>query len=222
MPLAINPADLTVPVGTTFRAVITGGTPPYRAVVLDNCTTAPKIVQGNILQVTTALACTGPAVTVVDVNNQTVTVNFTVTAGTVGLQIAPSLLTIPDSSNTPDLLLSVYGANGPLQVFTTNTAILAPQAAVANGDGTYSITLAGGNTCSAPIQAAIAGVDNTVPPNGTFTDTVIVPVSQPTADIEPKPAAGGDRVVTITVIDSTGRQGKSDVTIKDANGKPGC
>ena len=220
--LAVNPSTTTMPVGATLRAVITGGTPPYRTVVLDNCSTNAKIVQGNILEATGSLACTGSAITVVDANNQSASLTLTITAGTVGLQVAPSAFTIPESTTTPNLSLLVYGANGPLQVFTTNTAVLAPQTPVKNSDGTYTVALTGGNTCSAPIQVAIAGVDNTVPPNGTFTDTVIVPVTQPTADIAPVPAAGGDRSVTITVLDSTGRQGTSVLTVKDTNGKPGC
>lgn len=207
VPLAINPATLTAPIGTTFRSVITGGTPPYRTVVLDNCATNVQIVQGNILQATTALACTGAAITVVDANNQTVSMTFTVSAGLVGLQLAPSALTVPENTNTPDLSLLVYGANsGTLQVFSTNTTVLAPKTPVSNSDGTYTITLAGGNTCSATVVAAIAAVVNG---SGVITTPAV-------------PAAGGDRTITITVIDSTGRIGTSVLTIKDTNGVAGC
>jgi hypothetical protein len=206
VPLAVNPATLTAPIGVTFRSVITGGTPPYRTVVLDNCSTNAQIIQGNILQATTALPCTGAAITVVDANNQTTAVTFTVTAGTVGLQVAPGTLTIPESTNTPDLQLLVYGANGPLKVFSTNTTMLAPQTPVSNTDGTYTISLTGGNTCSATVVAAIPAVVNG---SGVITTPAV-------------PAAGGDRTITITVIDSTGRQGTSTLTIKDTNGVAGC
>jgi len=205
VPLAINPSSLTAPIGATFRSIITGGTPPYRTVVLDNCTTSAQIVQGNILQATTALACTGAAITVYDANNQTVSMTFTVSAGLVGLQLAPSSLMIPENANTPSLSLLVYGANGPLQVFSTDTTMLAPQTPVSNGDGTYTIALAGGNTCSATVVAAIPAVIV----GGVITTPAV-------------PAAGGDRTITITVIDSTGRQGTSVLTVTDTNKVAGC
>ena len=210
IPLAINPAKLEAPVGVTFRAVITGGTPPYRTVVLDNCSTNAKIVEGNILQATTSLACKGAVITVVDANNQTVSVDFDVKAGTVGLQVAPSSLSIPESPTTPSLTLLVYGANGPIQVFTSDTGILAPQATIANSDGTFTIPLAGGNTCSATVTPGSPAV----PAN-----PLAIP---PTPFIPAVPATGGDRTVTITVIDSTGRQGISTMKVIDSNGVAGC
>jgi hypothetical protein len=223
IPLAINPTDPTIATGSIFRSVITGGTPPYRTVILDNCLTGAKIVQGNILEAKGNKPCTGSAITVVDANNQSVNLSVTINVGTSVLQLAPSAFTVPESTNTPSLSLLLYGANsGPLQVFSTNTAILAPQTPVSNGDGTYTIALTGGDTCSAVVRAAVVGVDNTVPPNGTFTDTVVVPVTQPTADVAPSPASGGDRTITITVIDSTGRIGTSTLTVKDTDGKAGC
>ena len=216
VPLTMNPIELKAPIGVIFRSVITGGTPPYHTVILDNCATNVHIVQGNILEATTALACEGAVITVVDANNQTVAVKFTVTAGTVGLQVAPSALTIPESPNTPDLSLLVYGANGPLQVFTTNTGVLAPQTPIKNADGTYTIVLTGGNTCYSG-----SGVDNTNPPNGTFTDLKGIPtlLIQPIDDVPPRPTIA----ITITVLDSTGRQGTSVLNVKDNGlGGVGC
>ena len=123
------------------------------------------------------------------------------------MQLAPNALTIPENTNTPDLSLLVYGANsGALQVFSTDTKILAPKTPVSNSDGTYTITLAGGNTCSATVVAAIPAV---VDASGVITTPAV-------------PAAGGDRTITITVIDSTSRIGTSVLTIKDANGVAGC
>ena len=223
-----------MPVGGTLRAVITGGTPPYRTVVLDNCSTNAKIVQGNILQATATLACTGAAITVVDANNQTVSLNLTISAGTVGLQVAPSTFTVPENANTPDLSLLVYGANGPLQVFSTDTTVLAPQPLDPkrnpDADGVFTITLKGGNTCSLTVVqevAAVPGVDNTVPKDGDFTDIAATPpvAGQMTSDQPPLaavPGTGGERIITITVIDSTGRQGTSKMTVNDSDGKAGC
>lgn len=207
IPLAANPSDPTILTGSIFRSVITGGTPPYRTIILDNCITDAKIVQGNILEAKGNKPCTGSAISVVDANNQSVNFNVTINAGTSGLQLAPSAFTIPENTNTPNLLLTIYGANsGALQVFTTDTGRLAPQTPVANADGTYSLTLAGGNTCSATVVAAIPAVINGA---GVITTPAV-------------PAAGGDRTITITVIDSTGRLGTGTYVIKDVNGVAGC
>ena len=231
VPLVVNPSTTKMPIGATLRAVITGGTPPYRTVILDNCSTNAMIVQGNILQATGSMACTGSAITVVDANNQTASLSLTIEPGIVGLQLAPSSFTVPESNNTPNLSLLVYGANsGAIQVFTTDATVMSPQTPVSNADGTSTITLRGGNTCSLTVVQAVAAVppvDNTVPKNGTFTDVKGTPdlTTQPTSDQPPLdavPATGGDRIITITVIDSTGRQGRSEMTVKDINGKAGC
>ena len=212
IPLAIFPNDdVKLPIGAILRAVITGGTPPYRTLVLDNCSTNAKIVEGNILQATAAMACEGAVIAVIDANNQTVSIKkITISAATAGLYLAPNEFQFPESATTPSLTLLVYGANGPIQVFTSNTGILAPQATIANSDGTFTIPLAGGNTCSATVTPGSPAV----PAN-----PVAVP---PTPFIPAVPATGGDRTVTITVIDSTGRQGISTIKVIDSNGVAGC
>jgi hypothetical protein len=131
------------------------------------------------------------------------------------LQLAPSSLTVLENTNTPDLSILVYGANGPLQVFTTNPGLLAPTlttVSTLNADGTFTIRLKGGNTC-------VTFIDNTVPKNGTYTDKAANPAvaSQPFDDVST------NNVVTITVLDSTGRQGSSTITVQDnGNGGIGC
>ncbi len=198
LPLAVFPTATTLVTGTTATYVITGGTPPYRFTLLDQCLTDVKIVNGNTLQVTGFEACSGSAVTIFDANNQTpVTgITFTITAGALALTVNPAALTVPESANEPDLTLTVYGAKGgSIQVFTTNSAILAPvNPPVKNANGTYTITLAGGSTCSQPVVPASPGV----------------------------PATGGDRTATITVIDALGSVGTSTITVKDTNGVGGC
>lgn len=213
VPLAVNPKDVKLVVGTIMRSVITGGTPPYRTIILDACLIDVKILQGNILQAKANMACTGSAVTVVDANNQTVGFNVTIEPGTVGLQLAPSALTVPESTNTPDLQLLVYGANeGSLNVFTTHPSMLAPKATKKNEDGTWTITLSGGDTC-------VTFIDRTVPRDGEYNGVAKVPPEpgQPEDDVST------NNKITITVVDSTGRQGSSVITIGDngLNGK-GC
>ena len=216
IPLAIFPNNsIKLPVGAILRAIVTGGTPPYRTLVLDNCSTNATIVQGNILQATAAMACKGAVIAVVDANDQTISVtDIEITPGTAGLNIAPSAFTVTESATTPSLSLLVYGANGPIQVFTTNTAILAPQTPVSNSDGTFTIPLAGGNFCYDG-----RGKDNTTPADGDFTDTALVAGTQLIADVLPRPTVA----VTITVLDSTGRQGISVLTVQDNGlGGAGC
>lgn len=224
LPLAVNPSNPTIATGSIFRSVITGGTPPYRTLILDNCLTDVRIVQGNIVEAKGNKPCTGAALSIIDANDQTVSFTVTVNVGTSILQLSPSAFSIPESPSTPTLSLLLYGANpGPLNVFTTNSTMLQPQTPVANADGTYTIALTGGNTCSPAANAtgtpAVAGKDNTVPPDGDFTDPV--GPGNAVADVAPVAAVPASTfTITITVIDSTGRIGTSDITITGAT--PGC
>ena len=205
VPLAVNPTDPTISTGSIFRSIITGGTPPYRAIVLDNCLTDVKVVQGNLLEAKGNKPCSGSAITVVDASNQTINFNVTVNVGSSALQLAPSAFAVPESDNTPNFSLTLYGANsGPLKVFTTNPSLLAPQAPVSNEDGTFTIPLTGGNTC-------VTFIDNTNPRDDDYTDVAAAPAvaGQLTSDVST------NNVITITVLDSTGRQGTSVLTIKD-------
>lgn len=206
VPLALNPKDATIMTGSVMRAVITGGTPPYRTIVLDNCLIDVKIVQGNILEAKGNKSCSGSIVTVVDANNQTVSSSVTVNLGTSAIQIAPSTFTIAEDANTPDIPLTIYGvADGAqISVFTTNPKYFAPRTPVKNADGTYSMTLTGGDTC-------VTFTDNTVPRNGTYTDISGVP----NLTKQPKDDVSTNNVITITVLDSAGRQGAVTVTIQD-------
>ena len=229
IPLAVVPTALTGYIGDIFRAVITGGTPPYRAIVaIDESLLSARIVNGNQLEVVGGQTATSAGVLIVDSNNVSVTASFTLSAGQDALRIQPNILSFPENANTPDITIMAYGASGTgsIQVFTSDASILKPLAPVKNVDGSgYAITLTGGDTCSAPVQAAIPGVDNTVPPNGNFTDLVAgVPTIaiQPIADVAPVQATGGDRIVTITVIDAKGKLGTSKITVTDANGRAGC
>ena len=229
IPLFVTPSILTGFVGDIFRAVITGGTPPYRVIVnIDESLLSARIVNGNQLEVVGGQVAAGAGVQIIDANNVSVDVKITLSVGQDVLRIQPSEFSFPENTATPDLTLMVYGASGTgaIQVFTSDATILKPLAPVKNVDGSgYAITLTGGDTCSAPVQAAMPGVDNTIPPNGNFTDLVAgVPtlVIQPVADVAPVQATGGDRTITITVIDAKGKLGTSTITVKDANGKAGC
>lgn len=222
-------------IGDTVKFFIWGGTPPYRIQDTLNNAVTVNIVNGNEVEMTGIRAVDPVTVEVIDADGQTTkgpVVTFTL--GSDPLRIAPAAVTIPENSNTQNIVLNVFGvvAGSPITVFTTDNALLVPGTPVkTKTDGTsYTIALTGGNTCSlvfAPAVAAIAGVDNTVPKNNTFTDKAATPAvaSQPVDDIPPVaavPATGGNRTITITVLDSTGRQGTSVITVTDTDGKAGC
>ena len=215
IPLAIFPTNTTLLVGDTTSFVITGGTPPYHFVLLDQCATSAQIVQGNTLQVTGFEVCSGSTITILDANNQTplTPATFAITAGSSGLNINPSALTVPENANEPDLKLTVYGAKGgSIQVFSTNTAIFAPLTPVKNADGTYTITLTGGNTCSLAVT----------PGSAAQPAVTTGPVASQHPFIPAVPPTGGDQSATITVLDALGNIGTSTVIVKDTNGIGGC
>lgn len=227
IPLFVTPSALTGFVGDIFRATVTGGTPPYRALVnIDESLLSARIVNGNQLEVVGGQVVTAAGVQILDANNVSVSVTFTLSAaGQDVLRIQPITLSFPENATTPNITIQAYGASatGGIQVFSSNPAFLAPQTPVRNADGSgWAITLTGGNTCSAPVQAAVAGVDNTNPPNGNFTDPAGAGQTGGFADVAPVQATGGNRTVTITVIDAKGKSGTSTITITDANGRAGC
>ncbi|MDO8456213.1 MAG: hypothetical protein Q7T07_04790 [Burkholderiaceae bacterium] len=223
----------TIYLGDTMNLVITGGTPPYRIIEPIGGVFDASIINGNqVLMIGNRIA-EGVQINIVDADNQSASgPKVKIVSGQDSLRISPSAFTLLENANSPNIVLNVFGVavGSTLQVFTSDNTVLVPGTPVkANTSGSaYTITLAGGNTCSlavVPGSAAVQPVDNTVPKDGDFTDTVIVPVTQPVADqpfIPAVLATGGDRVITITVIDSSGRQGSSTITVKDTNLKAGC
>jgi hypothetical protein len=204
VPLAVNPTAVTAFIGDKIRAIVTGGTRPYRVQTsIDEVGLDAKIVDGNVVEVVGGQVSTSAGVTIIDANNQSVNLSLTLTAGQDVLRVQPNAMTLPESPTTPDITLMVYGASatGGLQVFTSNTSVLNPGTPVKNSDGTgYAVKLSGGNTCSATVAAAV----------GTPGTAGYVP------------ATGGDRVITITAMDAKGKTGTSTITIKDYNGVAGC
>lgn len=207
VPLAVTPNKATIYIGDMLRAIITGGTPPYRTLVgIDESLLSARIVNGNQLEAVGGQVAEAAVVQIIDSNNVSVPVTVKITNGQDVLRISPNILSLPESTNTPNLTLMVYGASatGSLQVFSSDSSILKPGTPVQNSDGTgYSITLTGGNTCSATVTPGSAAV--------------VGPPYVPAV-----PAAGGDRTVTITVMDAKGKLGTSTITVKDSNGIAGC
>ncbi len=202
VPLAVNPTALTAFIGDKLRAVITGGTRPYRAQSgIDEAALSVKIVEGNIVEMVGGQVATAAPVTIIDANNQTVQVSLTLTNGQDVLRVQPNVLTVPQNTSSPDITLMVYGASasGTVQVFSSNPAVLKPGTPTANVDGTgYAVKLTGGNTCSS------------VDANG----------DGDTADAGDTP--GATRTITITVMDAKSKVGTSTITNSYAAGIGGC
>ena len=205
--LSVAPDAMTVALGDVIRAIITGGTPPYRLLVgIDDTILSPKIVNGNQLEGVAGQVAAGAGIRIIDSNGIQVGVTVTISNIADVLRVSPGVLSIPESASTPSLSLSVFGvsSSGGIQVFSSDNNFLKPGTPVKNAAGTgYDIPLTGGNTCSATVAPAVAPVVG--PP--------FVPGT---------PAAGGDRVITITVLDAKGSTGTSTITIKDNNGVAGC
>lgn len=198
--LAVTPNDFTVYLGDKVTSLITGGTPPYRALVpIDGVSVDAQIVNGNQVEMVGNRLATAAGILVVDSNNQSANISMTIKLGQDVLRISPNLLSIPENANTPNITLNVYGvaASSQLNVFTSNNTLLIPGIPVKlRADGTaYAITLSGGNTCSLTL---VDPNDNT------------------------KTISGGPRTVTITVLDSSGRSGTSAITVADTDGLGGC
>lgn len=164
VPLAVNPTSVTAFIGDKIRAIVTGGTRPYRVQTsIDEVGLDAKIVDGNVVEVVGGQVSANAGVTIIDANNQSVNLSLTLTAGQDVLRVQPNAMTLPESATTPDITLMVYGASatGGLQVFTSNTSVLNPGTPVKNSDGTgYAVKLAGGNTCS--VQTVPGVADRTV------------------------------------------------------------
>ena len=196
LPLTVNPTSISAFIGDKLRAIITGGTTPYRAqTTIDESALKVQIVNGNTLELVGGQEVTAAGVTVIDANNQTAELKLTLAAGQDVLRVQPNSLTINESNSTPNITLMVYGASaaGGIQVFHTFSAgfaattpsKLAPGTPTTNADNTgYAVTLGGGDTCANSLA--------------------------------------GDRTVTITVIDAKGKVGSSTLTVKDLSGAAGC
>lgn len=200
--LLVTPNKFQVFLGDKVTALITGGTPPYRALVpIDGALVSASIVNGNQVEVFGGRLADPAGVLVIDANNQSANIDVTVILGQDVLRISPNVLSIPENANTPNITLNVYGAaaGGSVQVFTTDRTVLVPGTPVkARADGTaYTVTLSGGNTCSTANKDAVVG-----PPA--------------------VPAVSGERKVTITALDSTGRSGTTEITVLDTDGKLNC
>lgn len=195
--LEISQGTYKVFLGDTVRLFIKGGTPPYRVLSPIDGVADIRIVNGNEVEVTGTRLVDPIDLIIIDADNQTASgakITFMM-GGDSYLRVSPASLTLPESPNTPNIVLNVYGvaAGSSLSVFTDNNSMLVPGPPVKmNANGTaYTITLSAGNTCSLPDPLA------------------------PLVSL-------GSRTANITVLDSSGRVGTSTITATDTDSLPGC
>lgn len=198
--LEISQGTYKVFLGDTVRLFIRGGVPPYRVLNPLNDAADIRIVNGNEVAVVGLRLADPVEPLIIDAANQTASgakITF-MQGGDFYLRISPAFVAIPENSNSPNIVLNVYGVapGSPISVFTTDSTLLIPGTPVkTTADGTaYTITLSGGNTCSLPSNPPVA----------------------------PPDPGQGPRSVTITVLDSSGRSGTSTISVGDTDAKAGC
>jgi hypothetical protein len=239
--LTVTTGTYKVFLGDTVRFFISGGTPPYRILDPLNNTVTARIINGNEGEVTGIRLVDPIELIVVDADGQSAPapkITFQ-PGGDSFLRVSPDTFTLPESTNSPNIVLNVFGVTpgSPISVFTTNNSRLTPGTPVKRiADGSsYTITLTGGNTCWTPATPAVPavpqvpgvpGVDNNS--DGDFTDPgetppiAFVPAVPAKAAVPASPL-GADVPITITVLDATGRRGTSVVTVQDNGlGGAGC
>lgn len=120
-PLALSITSAKSYVGDTVRAIITGGTPPYRVSVLDIA--LEGTINGNELSVLLK-AVGGPFdVAVIDALNQTVKMTIETIPGSPQFNLVPAALSVSENSQAPIILTALQGV-GPLTVRSSDPTLL--------------------------------------------------------------------------------------------------
>ena len=158
VPLGITPNGATGTVNDRLVATITGGTAPFRASAGNVDVASASVSNGNQLNITSKQVGT-TAITVLDVNNQSIPYSLTVNATTPGIRLSPNPLTVSELDNQP-IFLTVYGAaTGIVNVFSSDTSKLV---ATISGQTVTLATGASGNRCVLDdLNVTITVVDST-------------------------------------------------------------
>lgn len=129
-------------VGDVVKAIITGGTPPYRTSTIDLAVNA--VVNGNQL-IMTLNAVGGPIdVVVLDANDQQVKLTVTIINGTPQIRVSPNTVTVSESDTQP-IIFTIFGAvAGPITVTSSDPSLL--QASV-SGNTVTVVTGTNGDRC---------------------------------------------------------------------------
>lgn len=119
--LRISPTDLTIPVGLEARAKLSGGQPPY-SVAGGIPAAITATIQGDELIIKGNLA-SKLDVSVMDAAGQIVKVNVEVNTATTSIRLSPSQVVVSENDTQP-IQFTVFGAVGPICVFTSDPSFL--------------------------------------------------------------------------------------------------
>ena len=121
--LTVSPSGATALVGDTLFANISGGSGSYTALVT-NAAVATASVSGSTLRVDVKQQAAGVPIIITDTVTG-LTTQFTLTSapGQTQIQLSPNALTISERSTGP-ITLQVYGNNGAVTAFSSDTALL--------------------------------------------------------------------------------------------------
>ena len=157
-PLGITPNGATGTVNDRLVATITGGTAPFRASAGNIDVASASVSNGNQLNITLKQVGT-TAITVLDINNQSIPYTLTVNATTPGIRLSPNPFTVSELDNQP-IFLTVYGAAaGIVNVFSSDTSKLV---ATISGQTVTLATGTSGNRCVLnDLNVTITVVDST-------------------------------------------------------------
>jgi hypothetical protein len=159
VPLTVNPSAATALIGDQLLATISGGRAPYTAFVSNVAVADAVILNGNTLQVTVKQQAASVPVVITDADGLTTSFTLTSTPGQPNIQLSPASLIVSDLSTT-DITLLVYGANGNVTAFSSDTALLAISSV--SGNKVTVSTGSNGNRCvAADTEVIITVVDST-------------------------------------------------------------
>lgn len=169
-PLALSLSSVKSYVGDTVRAIITGGTPPYRVSVLDIALDAT--INGNELSLLLK-AVGGPFdVSVIDALNQTAKMTVEIIPGSPQFNLVPAAISVSENSQAP-IILTAIGGVGPLTVRSSDPTLLA---ASVSGNVVTLTTGSSGLRCvpdSTPVQIEVQDS------RGAFANATITLVDNP-------------------------------------------
>ena len=154
--LTVNPSSVSALIGDVILAKVTGGRPPYSAVVTNTAVADATISADGRLQVTVKQQAANVAIVITDADGLSTTFTLTSAQGQPAIQISPTALTISELSTDP-VTLQVYGAVSPVSAFSSDTSLLQ---ATANGNTVIVSTGTKGNRCvAADTTVTISAVD---------------------------------------------------------------
>lgn len=146
--LRVSPTDLTIPVGITGIAKISGGQPPYTVAGGIPLAVNAQIKNGDELHITGNLAAKVD-LSVADATGKTVKVAVEITTATTQIRLSPSALAISEVDNQP-INFGVFGAVGQYCVFSSNPSLLQPVGGTCPSSNAFVIdTGTRGNRCVA-------------------------------------------------------------------------